>query len=38
MPESITVTVNEDMTVAEFGKQNNLGRKVLKKAFGWKVF
>jgi NAD-dependent dihydropyrimidine dehydrogenase PreA subunit len=34
MPESMTIAVDEGMTVAEFGKQNDLGRKVLKKVFG----
>ena len=34
MPESVAITVDEGMTVAEFGRQNDLGRKVLKKVFG----
>jgi NAD-dependent dihydropyrimidine dehydrogenase PreA subunit len=33
-PESITITVSEGMTVAEFGKEHKLGRKQLKKVFG----
>lgn len=33
MPESITVTVSKGMTVAEFGRKYNLGRKELKKIF-----
>ena len=32
-PENITVTVSEGMTVAEFGKKNDLSRQVLKKVF-----
>ena len=34
MPQSMTIAVDEGMTVAEFGRQNDLGRKVLKKVFG----
>ncbi len=34
IPEGITVTVHDGMTVAEFGKEHVLGRKVLKKVFG----
>jgi len=33
LPESITVAVSEGMTVAEFGKEHNLGRRELKKIF-----
>jgi len=32
-PESVAVTVSEGMTVAEFGRKNELDRKVLKKIF-----
>jgi len=34
LPESMNITVREGMTVAQFGKRHNLGRKQLKKVFG----
>jgi len=34
LPENITVSVGNDMTVSEFGKTYNLERKELKKIFG----
>jgi len=34
IPEGINLNINEGMTVAEFGKEHNLGRKVLKEVFG----
>lgn len=36
MPQGMTITVSEGMTVAEFGRQHDLGRRELKKVFGLK--
>ncbi len=34
IPEGIEVVINDDMTIAEFGKAYDLGKKSLKKIFG----
>lgn len=34
IPEGIEVVINDDMTIAEFGKEYDLGKKSLKKIFG----